>query len=65
MSDDDLLRLVRLAMIRDGHPLIPVTPAEVAEAEKWFDAAAIVLPPSLRDPDAILRGGNGLGTLRD
>lgn len=58
MSLDGVMRkimAVRLEMIREGWPLIPITPDEVAALETTIDEAAVVLPPSLLDPEKVLR----------
>lgn len=46
---------VRLEMIREGWPLVPVTPEEVAAVEAVLDESAVELPPGLADPGEILK----------
>ena len=56
MSDDELEGLVYEAFRRAG-TFVPQTPEEVEAAEAEMDEPAVELPPSLRDPMAILKRG--------
>ncbi len=53
LTDDEVDRLTYEALQRDGR-FVPQTPDEVASAEAETNEPAVELPPSLRDPFALL-----------
>lgn len=53
MSEAEVWRLIRLAAIWAGQPIIPVTPEEVAEAERRMTEVA--LPESLSAANVLRR----------